>query len=222
MSASPPQQASQRKRKRRVVQSEDEEDEEKSPEPAVEASTPPGWQTNPQKRPVKAQKSKPEPRTSGARSSKHGRKALLSDDESDSAVEPQDTEADDEPTGKTSGNPPAKEKVKEKDLDGGRAAKKPRLAPGTAGEKLRRQGSSASVKSTKKASNIGASGSGRQTPTRPLPAGEKKMTGVVSESVGRPALPPRVCDFECLRYFSTNGGSFAARYDCAHSRAGYE
>jgi hypothetical protein len=92
-------------------------------------------------------------------------------------VETEDTEADDEPTGKASSKSPAKEKVKDKDLDGERATKKPRLAAGTAGEKLKRQASSASVKSAKKAPNVGASGSGQQTPAKPpLPVGEKKTT----------------------------------------------
>lgn len=197
MSASPPRQASQKKRKRHVVQSEDEEDEYKASGPTVEASTPPGWQASTEKRPVKAPKSRSKPKAPMSRSSKRGKKAPPSDNESDSAeVETEDTEADDE---KPPSKSPSKEKVKDKDLDGERVTKKPRLTPGTAGEKLKRQASNTSVKSTKKAPNTGASGSGQQTPAKPpLPAGEKKKTAVVLETVGRPALPPRVCNFKIL------------------------
>jgi hypothetical protein len=218
MSASPPRQASQKKRKRQVVQSEDEDEEPKTSEPNVEASTPPGWQTNTEKRPAK--RSKPKLRTPVIRSSKRGKKAPLSDAESDSAeVETQDTEADHEPTGKTSSKSTTKEKAKEKDPDEDRVPKKPRL---TAGEKLKRQTSNASVKSAKKAPNVGASGSGHQTPAKPpLPVGEKKTTGVTPETVGRPALLLRVYDFEYVHYFLTEGGS-SARYSCINSRTGYE
>lgn len=200
MSASPPRQASQKKRKRHVVQSEDEEDEYKASGPTVDVSTPPGWQASTEKRPVKAPKSKLKPKPPTSRSIKRGKKAPPSDDESDSVeVETEDTEADDGPTGKASSMPSAKEKVKDKDLDGERATKKPRLAPSTAGEKLKRQASNASVKSAKKAPNIGASASGQQTPAKPpLPTGEKKTTAVVPETVGRPALPPRVRDFKIV------------------------
>jgi hypothetical protein len=197
MSTSPPRQASQKKRKRQVVQSEDEEDEYKHSGPTVEVSTPPGWQTSTEKRPVKALMSKSKPKTPIARSIKRGKKAPPSDDESDE-VETEDTEVDDEVTGKASNKTPSKDKVKDKDPDGERAIKKPRLAPGAAGgEKLKRQRSSASVKPSKKAPNVGVSGSGQQTPARPpLPVGEKKTTIVVSESVGRPALPHRVYGVE--------------------------
>jgi hypothetical protein len=54
----------QKKRKRQVVQSEDEEGEYNPSGPNVEVSTPPGWQTSTEKRPVKAQKSKSKPKTS--------------------------------------------------------------------------------------------------------------------------------------------------------------
>ena len=199
MSTSPPQKASQKKRKRQVVQSEDEEGEYKPSGPFIEVSTPPGRQTSTEKRPVKALKSKSKPKTSITRSSKRGKKVLSSDDESDSAeVETEDTEANDEATGKTSSKSPSKENVKDKDPDGERTTKKPRLAPGTAGERLKRQTSSASVKPSKKAPNVGASGSGQQTPAKPLPMGEKKTTSVVSEPIGRPALPHRVCNFESV------------------------
>ena len=190
MSASPPRQASQKKRKRHVVQSEDEEDEYKTSGPV---STPPGWQASPEKRSVKTPKSKSKPKTPISRPSKRGKKAPPSSDESESAdVESEDTEADDDPPGKASSKYPDKEKVRDKDPDRERATKKQRL---TAGEKLKRQASSASVKSAKKAPNVSASGSGQQTPAKPPPVGEKKTTAVVQETVGRPALPPRVCDF---------------------------
>lgn len=213
MSASPPRQLSQKKRKRHVVQSEDEEDEQNTSGPTVEVSTPPGWQVSTEKRPVKTPRSKSKPKTSMVRSRKRGRKAPPSDDESNSAeVESEDTEADDEPTGKVSSKSPAKEKVKDKDLDGERGIKKPRLA---AGERLKRQASSASVKTAKKPSNVGASGSGQQTPAKPpLLVGEKKTTIVVSEPVGRSALPPRVYAFEFVHYLFTDSDSFAARYSC--------
>lgn len=200
MSASPPRQASQKKRKRHVVQSEDEEDEYKASGPAVEVSTPPAGQASTEKRPVRAPKSKSKPKAPMSRSSKRGKKAPPSDNDSDSVeVETEDTEADDGPSGKASSRSPAKDKVKDKDFDGERATKKPRLAPGTAGEKLKRQASNASVKSAKKASNTGASGSGHQTPAKPpLPAGERKTTAVVPETVGRSALPPRVRNFKSV------------------------
>jgi hypothetical protein len=223
MSASPPQKASQKKRKRQVVQSEDEEGEYNPSGPLIEVSTPPGRQTSTEKRSVKAQKSKSKPKTSIGRSSKRGKKVPPSDDESDSAeVETEDTEANNEATGKASSKSPSKENVKDKDLDGERATKKPRLAPATAGERLKRQASSGSVKPSKRAPNTGASGSGQQTPAKPLPVGEKKTTSVVSEPVGRPALPPRVCDFESVNYSLTDSCCFAARDSCGYSGAGHE
>ena len=223
MSTSPPQKASQKKRKRQVVQSEDEEGEYKPSGPFIEVSPPPGRQTSTEKRPVKALKSKSKPKTLITRSSKRGKKVPSSDDESDSAgVETEDTEANDEATGKASSKSPSKENVKDKDPDGERTTKKPRLTPGTAGERLKRQASSASVKSSKKAPNIGASGSGQQTPAKPLPMGEKKTTSVVSEPIGRPALPHRVCNFESVNPSLTDSGSVAARDGCGYSGAGHE
>jgi len=223
MSASPPQKASQKKRKRQVVQSEDEEGEYEPSGPFIEVSTPPGRQTSTEKRPVKTLKSKPKPKTSIGRSSKRGKKVPPSDDESDSAeVETEDTEANNEASGKALSKSPSKENVKDKDPDGERAIKKPRLVPGTAGERLKRQASSASLKPPKRAPNVGASGSGRQTPAKPLPVGEKKTTSVISEPVGRPALPHRVYDFESMDHSLTNGGSFAARDSCGYSGAGHE
>ena len=206
MSASPPRQASQKKRKRQVVQSEDEEGEYNPAGPFIEVSTPPSLQTNAEKRSVKALKSKPKPRTSITRSSKRGKKAPPSDDESDSLeAETEETEANDEASRKASSKSPSKENVKDKDPDGERAIKKPRLAPGTTGEKLKRQASSASIRPSKKAPNVGASGSGQQTPAKPPPpVGEKKTTSVVSESVGRSALPHRVYCFNSVNRLLTD------------------
>ena len=224
MSASPPRQASQKKRKRQVVQSEDEEGEYNPSGPSIEVSTPPGLQTNAEKRSAKPLKSKSKPRASVTRSSKRGKKAPPSDDESDSAEgETEETEANEEAAGKAPSKSPSKENVKDKDPAGERATKKPRLAAGATGEKLKRQASSASVKSSKKAPNISASGSGRQTPAKPPPpAAEKKTTGAVSEPVGRSALPHRVYCFESVNHLLTDTGSFAARDDCGHSGAGHE
>jgi len=221
MSASPPRQASQKKRKRQVVQSEDEEDEYKPSGPTVEVSTPPDGQTSTEKRPMKALKSKYKPKTSVARSTKRGKMAPPSDDESDSAeVETEETEADDEATGKASIKSPPKEKVKDKDPDGERATKKLRLAPGAVGEKLKRQASSAHVKLSKKAPNVGASRGGQQTPAKP-PLLEK-ATSVVLEPLGRAALPQRVYCFESVKFILTDSGSFAARDNCGYSGAGHE
>ena len=224
MSASPPRQASQKKRKRQVVQSEDEEDEYNPSGPFIEASTPPGLQTNAEKRSVKVLKSKSKPRASVTRSRKRGKKAPPSDDMSDSAEgETEETEPNDEVTGKDSSKSPSKENVKDKDPAGERATKKPRLATGTAGEKLKRQASSASVKTSKKTPNVSASGSGQQTPAKPPPpVAEKKTTSVVSEPVGRSALPHRVYCFESVNHLLTDSGSFAARGGCGHSGAGHE
>ena len=224
MSASPPRQASQKKRKRHVVQSEDEEGEYNPSGPLIEVSTPPSRQPSTEKRSLKPLKSKSKPRTSITRSSRRGKKAPPSDDESDSVeAETEETEANDDASKKASSKSPSKENVKDKDPDGERATKKPRLAAGTAGEKLKRQASSASIKSSKKALNVGASGSGQQTPAKPPPpVGEKKTTSVVSESVGRSALPHRVYCFGSVNRLLTNISSFAARDSCGHSGAGHE
>ncbi len=205
MSASPPRQASQKKRKRQVVQSEDEEGEYNPSGPLIEVSTPPSRQPSTEKRSVKALKSKYKPRTSITRSGRRGKRAPPSDDESDSAeVETEETEANDEASKKASSKSPSKENVKDKDPDSERATKKPRLASGTAGEKLKRQASSASVKPSKKVPNVGTSGSGQQTPAKPPPpVVEKKTTSVVSESVGRSGLPHRVYCFESVNRLFT-------------------
>ena len=80
-------------------------------------------------------------------------------------METEDTEAnDDEATGKASSKSSSKENVKYKDLDGERATKMPRLTAwttGTDGERLKRQAPSASIEPSKKALDVGASGSGQ-------------------------------------------------------------
>ena len=175
---------------------------------------PTGLPTSTEKRPVKALKSKPKPMTSISRSSKHGKEVPPSDDEQ--------RWNDDEATGKASSKSTSKENVKNKDPDGERATKMPRLAAwtiGTAGERLKRQALSASIKPSKKSPNVDASGSGWQTPAEPLPTGEKETSSVVSAPIGRPDLAHRVCGFEPVNDPLTESGSFAARDSCGYFRS---